>query len=245
MTDRWWMAAAVIALLAVVAGCGSDDEDSGSSGEAASGGAARAGATAGTDVGPAGAGGDAGDGSSQGGAGGDAGDGSSQGGAGGDAGDGSGQGEAGGDAGDGGGAGEPLAISGEYADEFATSYVITDSTWTQTWGDDTSVFNITQYDNDGQCVVAQNDSDNTFKPNLWSRFNWTHFDSALWICQRPYDAPSEAAALATARPDDSDPSAVGSCDVGTWSRLTEVSIGSAGAGGQAGQAGSGGGADLP
>jgi hypothetical protein len=230
MTDRWWISAAVALL--IVAGCSGDDEDSEPSPGVASGGTDGAGATAGTDMGPAGAGGDTTKGSGRGGAGGQSGHASAQAGAGGEAGSASGP-------------AEPLAICGEYADEFDTSYVITATSWTLTYaGSDPLASDITLYDNEEQYVVGRNDSANAFNPNLWSRFDWTQFDTALWVCQSAYDAPSEAAALATARPDDSDPSVDGSCGVGAWSRLSELGSGTAGADGQVGQAGSGGRAGI-
>ena len=136
----------------------------------------------------------------------------------------------------------PLLIAGDYEDEWQTIHRITDTTWTQVseqWG--TSLWHIARYDNDLRSVIAQNASDNDFFADLWSRFDWTTFDGALWYCQIAYDADSETAALATPRPDDTDPTADGSCGVGTWSALNPRGAGGAGgAGGEAGGSGEGG-----
>ena len=228
MTHKGWMVGASLAACLALGGCEKDDDPNELPASAAAGSTATGGSP-----GVAGSGGDeAGGGPPSGGgepgsAAGNAGDGGASGSAAGNAGDGG----APGSAGSAGGSGDELPIAGEYTDTFATRHTITDTTWTQQsslWG--TSIWNITQYDAQAEYVIAQNDSSNDYARDLWSRFDWTTYGGSLWVCQIAYDAETEAAALATERPDDSDPSANGSCGVGTWSELTEVGAGGAGGG---------------
>ncbi len=117
---------------------------------------------------------------------------------------------------------EPLAIRGLYTDDFATDHTVTQSDWTSVSTYGTSVYNITTYDNTTKHLVAQNDSANTYNPDLWSRFDWTTVGTDLWFCQTVYDAASEQAALDATPADDSDPSASG-CGGYAWSKLTPAS----------------------
>jgi hypothetical protein len=126
----------------------------------------------------------------------------------------------------------PLAIVGTYTDDYATDHLVTSTTWTQSSSYGTSVFDISQYDNEAEFLVAQNDAGNDYYPDLWSRFDWTTYQGELYFCQGTYDAASEADALATPRATAMDPTAVGSCGTFSWSRLVPL-----GAGGSAGSGG--------
>ncbi len=110
-----------------------------------------------------------------------------------------------------------LAIAGTWNDNFGGVQTITETTWSDTWG---SVFNISQFDNSTQVVIAQNDSANEWSPLLWSRFDW-HWDAGgqLYYCQACYDCADEVAALETAAPDTSDPTTSG-CGASSWTALT-------------------------
>jgi hypothetical protein len=134
---------------------------------------------------------------------------------------------------------QALVIIGSYTDDWATVHAITDTTWTQSSSFGTSVFAITQYYNAAEFLIAQNASTNDYNPDLWSRFDWTTYQGSLWFCQTSYDAATEAAALAAARPNDADPTAQGSCGTFAWSPLTPAGVGAGGAGGAA-TAGAGG-----
>jgi len=117
----------------------------------------------------------------------------------------------------------PLEIVGEYTDNFDSSHVITATTYTLSFVgvDNASVFNIEDWDNDIQAMVAQNDEDNEFSAGLYSRFDWVTVEGQLYICQSSFDSASHAAADEVDRPDDSDPakSGCGGTDFG-WSQLT-------------------------
>ena len=112
----------------------------------------------------------------------------------------------------------PLAIIGNYSDG-AGSHAITQQSWTQTYeGSDPLVFNIVEFDNDDEYVLAQNAEMNAFNPGLYSRFDWVMDGEQLWYCQSAFDAASlEDARMASADP--SDP-ANGGCGMFPWSALS-------------------------
>jgi hypothetical protein len=103
----------------------------------------------------------------------------------------------------------PLAIRGKYTDNYATTHVIQQALWTQTSMYGASAFNITTFDNTAKFLVAQNDVANAYNPGMWSRFDWTTYNSALWYCQVIYDAETAAQAGAAADDDATDPSSAG------------------------------------
>ena len=113
---------------------------------------------------------------------------------------------------------EPLAIVGEYIDNYDSRHTITYNSWTQGMGDTASLFHISQYDNDAMWMVTQNDSENAWSADLWSRFDWTWHEGELWYCQTTYDSATEADALNTAAADATDP-ANGGCNGFSWSKL--------------------------
>jgi len=107
----------------------------------------------------------------------------------------------------------PLAIIGSYNDQWATFNAFTQDTLvTGSLGEGGSTFGITQYDNTAGWAVAQNGEQNPFNAQLWSRFDWTWFVGALYLCQGAYAAESEEAAAATAAADATDPTASGCGD---------------------------------
>lgn len=109
-----------------------------------------------------------------------------------------------------------LAIAGSYTDDFGGTHEITDTVWTM---DGVGVFNISQYDNDGMWLVAQNDSSNAFSPDLWSRMDWTVDGTDLYFCQTVFDAPTEQDAI-DATPAAANDLAAG-CGGFPWSQLSE------------------------
>jgi hypothetical protein len=110
--------------------------------------------------------------------------------------------------------GPPLAIRGDYVDDYGFDHEVRQWTWT-TMG---SVFHTTWLDNTARFLVAQNDEDNLYSPNLWSRFDWTHDgELVLRYCQTVFDAATEAAALATPAANAQDLAA--GCNGYPWSKL--------------------------
>ncbi len=116
-----------------------------------------------------------------------------------------------------------LTIFGSYADNYGGGHEISDALWTQGGWGNASYFHITQFSNDSQYAIAQNNTHNAYNPDKWSRFDWTWYDSGsgveLWYCQTAYGADTEADALATAAADATDPSS-GGCGGLAWSKLT-------------------------
>ena len=77
---------------------------------------------------------------------------------------------------------------------------------------------VTQFDNDANYIVGQNDSVNSYAPDKWSRYDWTvDAEGTLWYCNTAYDAETEEDALA-ASADASDPATSG-CGTFPWSSL--------------------------
>jgi len=110
-----------------------------------------------------------------------------------------------------------VEIEGTYSDGFAT-HVIEGSRWTMSGMDFMSGFTITHVDNDADFAIAQNDATNAFSPGLFSRFEWVTVGGDLYMCQSPFDAPTQAAALEAARPDRANPAMTG-CGMFGWSLM--------------------------
>lgn len=88
--------------------------------------------------------------------------------------------------------GEGLGIVGDYVDEWGDTHTITEASWTNAGG----AFHISSYDDAAGWLVAQNDAQNQFNPELWSRFEWTWSGDALYYCQSVFDGATEDDALA-------------------------------------------------
>ena len=114
---------------------------------------------------------------------------------------------------------EGLEIAGTYQDDFGTTHVITGSTWTQTIGTSTLSFTFVKFDNGQDFLVAQNDASNAFNPELFSRFDWTTFESRLYTCQVAFSEDTAAEAEAATTADRTDPT-TGGCGGFSWSGLT-------------------------
>ncbi len=113
----------------------------------------------------------------------------------------------------------PLEIIGVYADDYGTTHTITADVWTMDFGGEPYTFDVLQYDNAADYLVAQNGAGNGFNPGLYSRFDWATYQDEFYICQGTYDAASEAEAAAAEAPDPTDPT-TGGCGGFSWSRLT-------------------------
>lgn len=116
--------------------------------------------------------------------------------------------------------GGEIEIAGSYNDGFA-DHTIGGVRWTMSGMDFTAGFTIMRVNNDEDWAVAQNDADNAFNAGQWSRFEWTRVGSTLYFCQSTYDAGDEAAAVASTRPDRSNP-AMSGCGTFPWSVLTST-----------------------
>jgi hypothetical protein len=107
-----------------------------------------------------------------------------------------------------------LEIVGSYVDDFGGDHDITDDTWTMSG---VGVFHIDSYDNEAGFLVAQNDADNDFAPDKWSRMDWTTAGDDLFFCQIAFDAETREDALAN-EDADRDSLAMGCAGFG-WTKL--------------------------
>lgn len=112
-----------------------------------------------------------------------------------------------------------LEITGTYLDDFGTTHVITGSTWTQTFDGSSLSFTFVKFDNGQDFLVAENGADNSFNPGLFSRFDWTTFNSTLYQCQIAFSEETAAAAEAVTTADRTDPT-TGGCGGFAWSGMT-------------------------
>jgi hypothetical protein len=123
-----------------------------------------------------------------------------------------------------------LEIIGDYHEDWGAEHHVTADDWTVVFpglgdaGPTTSVVHITSFDNAADYLVAQNDHDLSYNPDLWSRYDWTFEDLSdggvdLYYCQIEYAAADEETAAANegADPDDLG----GGCGAFPWSRLIE------------------------
>lgn len=112
----------------------------------------------------------------------------------------------------------PLALRGDWTDNWGSAHVIREWTWTM---DGVGVFNVSDYDNAERVLIAQNDPANEYNPGKWSRFDWVEVEDTFYMCQTAFAADTEADARAAAAADATDPT-TGGCGEGSfpWSSLT-------------------------
>lgn len=114
----------------------------------------------------------------------------------------------------------PLAIVGEWTDEWGGSHSISNEGWTQQYPDSAPIaFEISAWENLNEVVFAQNSDENEWSPGLWSRFDWVWDGGAVWYCQTIFDAETEEDARAAAAADSSAPM-TGGCGGAPWTALS-------------------------
>ena len=116
---------------------------------------------------------------------------------------------------------EELEIIGSYIDNYSSEHVITQNGWLIDYGSlEEYYYIITQFSNTDTFLVAENDNSNGIpEAGAWSRFDWTYDQNdALWVCQTTNIAENQEAALATEKPDNSNPSSTG-CEPYGWLKL--------------------------
>ena len=88
---------------------------------------------------------------------------------------------------------DTIEIVGSYENVEGGVLVIDETAWD--FG--TALFHVSQYDNDGDYAIAQNDANNQEHPSRWSKFQWL-FDGggSILYCQSVIDASLEEDALA-------------------------------------------------
>ena len=115
---------------------------------------------------------------------------------------------------------EHLEIAGEYTDNYGGTQIIGPSIWDQ--GAFMGKFNISSWNNDSNYLVAQNDSDNEYNADLYSRFDWTIDGTDTYFCQTVYDKETAQDAI-DATPADSEDLDAG-CGGFSWNKLIHVPI---------------------
>ena len=93
----------------------------------------------------------------------------------------------------------PLAIMGEWEDEYGTQIVASKYAFASTYagGDTISIITVTHYDNAAGFLVGQNGGDGTYNPGEWTRIDWhKDVEDSYWYCTTHYNAADEAAAMA-------------------------------------------------
>ena len=82
-----------------------------------------------------------------------------------------------------------------------------------------TVYQVTQFDNDYQWLVAQNSADNASNPELWSKFEWA-MDNAgdHYLCQSETDAATEQDAIDAVGADSTD--MLTGCNGTAWMLIT-------------------------
>jgi hypothetical protein len=90
-----------------------------------------------------------------------------------------------------------IGLDGYWLDSYGSYQTIDSWTWQTTFGEDAAWFHISQFG--ALYAIAQNDSDNAYNPDKWSRFDWVYAEDGggAYYCQTAYDAASEADAMAT------------------------------------------------
>jgi hypothetical protein len=118
---------------------------------------------------------------------------------------------------------DAIAIAGEYMDGYGGLHTVSSTSWTQDYSGAVSVFSIDSYDNETFFAIAQNDANNAFNAELWSRFDWL-MDSSdqLWYCQTVSDAADMQTAMDTTAADSADPENAG-CGGFAWTHLSSTS----------------------
>lgn len=112
-------------------------------------------------------------------------------------------------------AADAIEIAGSWTDGFG-NHDITDTAWISTFGRDVFPYTISQYDNDADFAIAQDDGTGT-----WTRYDWIFLDEELWYCTTAFGLESEDDAVSTPAADATDP-ASGGCGDFPWSALTPL-----------------------
>ncbi|MBP5406182.1 hypothetical protein J6Z19_03425 [bacterium] len=116
---------------------------------------------------------------------------------------------------------ETHELIGKYADNWGGSHIISNTAWFQpsSYGD--TLFRITQFDNENDFIIAQNDAEKSWFPEKWSRFDYVIDGGKIYLCQIAFDKETEDDALAATDADRTDLTDKG-CNGSPWSELTET-----------------------
>ncbi|MGC6507182.1 MAG: hypothetical protein ACON4U_02155, partial [Myxococcota bacterium] len=110
-----------------------------------------------------------------------------------------------------------LPLTGSWVDNYGGNHAIDAFGWTMDYGS----FHISQADSSMGWLVAQNDSNNGYNPDLWSKFEWTtDSNGEYYYCQSAYAEVDEQAAIDAPGADATDLTA--GCGGFGWSALRNI-----------------------
>ncbi len=111
-----------------------------------------------------------------------------------------------------------ISIAGEWADKWDTDHSIDNDEWVQDSSLYTSVAHLAAFNNEEMWAVGQNDSNDSYNANKWSRFDWAYVGADLFYCQTVFDAETQEVAEAATRAESTNPEASG-CGTFAWTKL--------------------------
>jgi hypothetical protein len=113
---------------------------------------------------------------------------------------------------------QELSIEGEWLDQYMTTHMVDENTWETSDDYGASALYLIEFiDEEGEYVVAQNDSGNEYYAGLYSRFDWMWDGDALFYCQTAFDAESADAADSASGSDRGDPAT--GCSGFSWTHM--------------------------
>lgn len=116
---------------------------------------------------------------------------------------------------------DPLALIGEYTDDFGGGHSVSMTVWVQTADFGTFTYTLGSYDNDAMWVVGEDTA--AEEGAAFSRFDWTVDDSGqMWFCTAAFGAATEQDAIDAPASDPSDPASTGCGMMFPWSQLNPV-----------------------
>ncbi len=113
---------------------------------------------------------------------------------------------------------DDIEIAGDWGDNYDTSHVVTNTTWSM----GQSVLTIATFDNSTNTAVAQSPEDDQYSPNLFSKIVWTEIDNGVfYFCTVAFKKDTQEEAEAAEDTSDSSDPDNGGCGGGyAWTKMT-------------------------
>lgn len=109
-------------------------------------------------------------------------------------------------------------LIGRYSDSFGGPHIISNTVWDQ--GGMMGRFNIEFFDSENDVIIAQNDKNNEFSAEKWSRFDYLIDSSKIYFCQIVYDLDTMQEAIDASAADKNDTAA--GCNGFGWTELIKI-----------------------
>lgn len=113
---------------------------------------------------------------------------------------------------------ETHELIGRYSDSFGGPHIISNTVWDQ--GGMMGRFNIELFDSENDFIIAQNDKNNEFSAEKWSRFDYLIDSSKIYFCQIVYDKDTMQEAIDTLPADNTKLDS--GCNGFGWTELIEI-----------------------